>query len=974
MRNAVENPILNGPFREPARHYDFSGPEPRILDGRRAAGYYGVARTDQAQGAIAANPFIPLPLVNEIRARVKSWRERGWPGVTPVTHDLLEHWSREDRRPLFFAQREAAEAIIWQTEASVAERQGVDVPEDAPNDADSQRKGYAALRRHCAKMATGSGKTTVMAMVAAWSILNKLASKQDARFSDSVLVVCPNLTVKERLQVLKPQLAGNYYDTFDLLPAGYRALIGRGRVHVTNWHEFNPQDDARGRGIVQRGRESDAAFAKRVLERDLGSARNLLVLNDEAHHAYRLAPRPDDDQLALALSAEERDEAKAFAEEATVWVGGLDRIHATRGIRLVVDLSATPFYLKGTGYPEGQPLPWIVSDFGLVDAIESGITKVPRIPVMDNAGRPDPQYFRLWQTIMSTLPESERQTARRGAKPESVWRHAHAALVTLAGKWKATFERFRESRYPVPPVLIVVAANTALAKLIADSLRSGGVVSELTGESTFEINTRVLAEAEAEEGGTKEDAAQRLRITTATVGKAEWPDGKPPEGFEDAAEPPGRNVRCVVSVGMLTEGWDAQNVTQIFGLRAFTTQLLCEQVVGRALRRMSYEVNPDTGLLDPEYADIFGVPFEVIPIQGVKVGAAPALPPPSTLVQALLSRRDKEIEFPRVEGYVIDVRSRIRCDVDAIPAIRVEPQIQPTEVVTRSQMGYAPRRPGPGTTVGEPEVLTRDEFYREHRVQRTAFEIARDVTEILAGASLGGEAALPEGKAPQASGRLLFPQVLRFAQEFLDRRIDLAPDAAREEVALENYRLPITARLLAAIEPDTSAGEPPILPRIERHRPVGRTSEVMFRTTKPTKETMKSHVSHVVLDSPTWEGAAAYHLEMSPVVQAWVKNDHLDFEIPYEWEGKTHRFVPDFLVRVETAEGYAMLVLEVKGYEREQDRAKYAAADKWVRAVNQHGQFGRWAFRVCKEPNGLRAALEAFAGSSGSPSSATSFN
>jgi type III restriction enzyme len=959
VRNAVENPILNSPFREPERHYDFSGPEPRVVPGRRPAGYHGVARTDQVQGALAANPFIPLDRVNEIRARVNAWRERGWPGVTPVTRDLLEHWSREDRRPLFFAQREAAETIIWLTEGAAADRQGVDVPEDAPNDPESEKKGYAALRRYCTKMATGSGKTTVMAMVAAWSILNKLANRQDARFSDAVLVVCPNLTVKERLQVLKPQLAGNYYERFDLVPAGYRALLARGRLDVTNWHEFNPKDDARSRGIVQRGRESDGAFARRALDRDLGKAANLLVLNDEAHHAYRPARAKDDDQLALPMSAEERDDAKQFAEEATVWVGGLDRIHATRGIRLVVDLSATPFYLKGTGYPEGQPLPWIVSDFGLVDAIESGITKVPRIPVMDNSGRPDPQYFRLWQAIMDKLPESERQTARRGAKPEGVWRNAHGALVTLAAKWKATFERFRESRYPVPPVLIVVAANTALAKLVADSLRTGGVVAELAGDATFEINTRVLAEAEAEEGGTKEDAAQRLRITTATVGKAEWPDGRPPDGFEDLAAPPGRDIRCVVSVGMLTEGWDAQNVTQIFGVRAFTTQLLCEQVVGRALRRMSYEVGPD-GLLEPEYADIFGVPFEVIPVQGVRVGAAPPLPPPSTLVQALPSRKDREIEFPRVEGFVMDVRQRIRCNLDAVPTVRVEPQIETTEVVTRSQMGLGSRRPGLGTTLGEPEVLTRDEFHREHRLQRTAFEIARDVTEALAGARVAGAQQFAPRK-PQEGARLLFPQVLRFAQEFLERRLDLAPGAVREEAALEVYRQPIVSRLLAAIEPDTDAGETAILPRIERHRPVGRTSEVMFRSTKPTKETMKSHVSHVVLDSPTWEGTVAYHLEMSPRVQAWVRNERLDFEILYEWDGRTHKYLPDFLARIETAAGYVMLVLEVKGYEREQDRAKYQGAEKWVRAVNAHGGFGRWAFMVCKEPNALRDMLDKFA-------------
>src|SRR6266542_1306590 len=416
MKNAVENPILNSPFEEPARHYDFTGAEPRIVEGRRAAGYYGVPRTENMQGALAAHEFFPLPVVNEIRRRVKDWRERRWPGATAVTRDLLEHWYRPDRRPVFFTQREAAETIIWLTEASPADRQGIEIPLDEPVDLESIKKGYKALRRYCTKMATGSGKTTVMAMVAAWSILNKLANKKDARFSDAVLVVCPNLTVKERLQVLRPQAAGSYYETFDLVPAGYRDLLARGRVLITNWHVFAVKDDTNSRGVVKKGRESDAAFARRVLDRDLGKSGEILVLNDEAHHAYRPAMREeDDDQLGLALTADEKEEAKKFAEEATVWVGGLDRIHKARGIKAVVDLSATPFYLKGTGYREGDPLPWIVSDFGLVDAIESGITKVPRIPVMDNSGNPDPKYFRLWQTIMADLPDSERETARRRA-------------------------------------------------------------------------------------------------------------------------------------------------------------------------------------------------------------------------------------------------------------------------------------------------------------------------------------------------------------------------------------------------------------------------------------------------------------------------------------------------------------------------------------------------------------------------------
>jgi type III restriction enzyme len=984
-RNVVEDPILNGPFEEPRRHFDFSGFTPRVVEGRRAAGYHGIARSDRmGDAALATHEFIRLELVNEIRARVGAWRRRRYPGVTPTTRDLLEHWHEADRQPLFFCQREAAETIIWLVEASAADRQGIEIPFDTPNDLESLRKGYQPLRRYCAKMATGSGKTLLMAMVAAWSILNKVANKKDARFSDAVLAVCPNLTVKERLGVLRPTEPGNYYERFDLIPSGYRELLSKGRVFVTNWHAFAVKDDSVRRGIVQRGRESDAAFVKRVLHKELGNAQNLLVLNDEAHHAYRSAPpaseeeeqlrfqgdarrggarshRPaseEEEQLRFQdLSVDEKKEAEDLVEEATVWVGGLDRIHKVRGIRFTFDVSATPFYLRGSGYEEGSPLPWIVSDFGIVDAIESGITKVPRIPIADDSGRPDPKYFRLWQSIMERLPLSERETQRHRAKPEAVWREAQGALSTLAGKWTVTKEHFDTSGYPVPPVLIVVAQTTAIAAVVADALKRGDVLDDFKGDVTFAIDSKVLAEAEAaQESGARDDARELLRLKTATIGKASWPDDRSPPGWEDLPVPPGKDVRCVVSVGMLTEGWDAQNVTQILGLRAFRSQLLCEQVVGRGLRRMSYDVDPVTKLFTPEYCDVFGIPFEVVPVQGTIARPGRAAPP-STLVQALDERKHLAIEFPRVEGYVVDVRERIRCNVEAIPSLHIEPLVEPTAVFVREQVGWALRKPGGGTSVGQGETVTRERFYAEHRLQKTAFGIARDITEVLAGGNVS------EGKQPRTArrhdaARLLFPQVLRVVESYLAHRLTVAQTARKEEVALAKYRDVIVERLLAAIEPDTDAGEAALLPRIERHRPLGSTAEVQFRTVRPAQETRKSHISHVVLDS-RWESSTAFYLEQSPYVIAYAKNDRLGFEILYEWLDRPCKYFPDFLVRVDPGDGeLAMLIVEVKGHEDEQDRAKRTMALKWVRAVNHHGGFGVWDFTVARAPDAVGNLIE----------------
>ena len=911
MSLLVDNPILNSPFGEATRYWAYEDGQPVLKEGRRPAGYYLKARTRGPQPALLEEEFVPLELVNTIRERVKAWRERGYPGVTPITRQLLNHWNNPEReRKLFFCQREAAETLIWLVEASPAEKQGIVIPRDN------------GLVRYACKMATGSGKTVVMGMVIAWQVLNKLANPQDKRFSDAVLLVCPNLTIRERLQVLLPWKPGNYYEKFDLVPRGMLERLQQGRFQVTNWHLFQPRDDSRSRSVVRRGPESDAAFCRRVLK-ELGSKGNLLVINDEAHHAYRPAPLPEEERARLS------PEEVAEREEATVWVGGLDRINAVRGINFCVDFSATPFYIKGSGYEEGAPFPWVVSDFGLVDAIESGIVKIPRVPVDDNTGALIPKYFRLWEWVNQRLPASERQTARRRARPESVLREAEDALATLASEWKRTFEEFQKAGSPVPPVMIVVCDNTDLARLVHEHIAGGNVLRELEGEATFRIDTKLLAEAEAAyEGETRAEAAERLRRVVDTIGKLEW---------EGEGDPPGKNIRCVVSVGMLNEGWDAQNVTQILGLRAFTSQLLCEQVVGRGLRRLNYD-----DFSEPEYVDVYGVPFEVIPVKK-KPRSSAEVQRVSTLVRALPERKHLEITFPRVEGYVFDVRQRIRLNLKDVPYLQLDPGQAPTEVTVKPAVGYRIGRPdrlGPG-----PEAVhDRNPFHREKRLQATVYEIAAELTRRL------------KEKGEDWSARhILFPQVLAAVWQYLEERVVVVdPDTPLEEVALLRYRQHIIERLMAAIEPDTEAGEPPLLPVIERCRPVGSTSEVLFRTVRPCVGTTKSHISHVVLDAPKWEHSVAYQLERIPEVVAYARNDHLDFTIPYEWEGARHEYRPDYLIRWRGADGQEVrVILEVKGFETERDRQKEAAARRWVRAVNRHGEFGRWAFVVCRDPGEL---------------------
>ena len=543
----------------------------------------------------------------------------------------------------------------------------------------------------------------------------------DPRYPRRVLVVCPNLTIRERLSVLRPGDPGNYYEKFDIVPSSMRPELAKGKVLVTNWHRFSPEAEAITVGGVQVGRlgeETPEAFARARLG-DLWDDEPLMVLNDEGHHAYRPAPVDE----ATKLSAEE----KADREEATVWVSGLDRINAACGIGLCVDLSATPFYIQGSGYPEGSPFPWIVSDFSLVDAIESGITKIPRLPAIDNTGRPDPKYFRLWEHVGRSLGPGDRLPGGK-PKPEAVYREAEDALLTLAGEWKERFEQLQAAapgQERTPPVMIVVCDNTDVAmhfhRMISgetlveaadeigrededqdDEDRPAGRRKKpkptkrhgmgLPGfpelwngsgaEVTLRIDSKLLAAAESEDPRTtRKDAAEELRKIVSTV-------GKPGE--------PGEHIRCVVSVNMLSEGWDADNVTHILGLRAFHSQLLCEQVVGRGLRRMDYVPDPETGLLTEEYVDVFGVPFSLIPFKGREPGGkAPPEDRPKHEVMALPERKALEIRFPVVEGYVASLRRhRIACDLDSVERTSLDPWSTPTAVFVQPQVGYQVGHPG----------------------------------------------------------------------------------------------------------------------------------------------------------------------------------------------------------------------------------------------------------------------------------------
>jgi type III restriction enzyme len=1046
----VDKPIICSPYDEPNDHWLYNtqtGEASRAGTRRSASYWYKTERTGSAQSQLfAEEERDDLPLVNKLREDVKRWREAKDPykGASNVTKELLRHWADpKRRRRLFFCQREAIETIIYLAELRIpgkSSRTGfktfslsddnlakllwgerpslVDLASktffptliDRPLDPD-----LTPLRRLGCKMATGSGKTVVMAMLISWAFCNRGVNRESRDFPNAVLVCCPNLTVKERLQVLRPENPDNYYAAFDLVPVNLRPHLQAGKVLVENWHGFAPEsvhkEGDKCYAVVNKGPETSETLARRVLG-DLYDRMPIMVLNDEGHHCWRPAPQAVDSQeqeenelkpkkgrKKNALTKEEQEELESEAVEARIWLDGLDQINnclgADRpGISICIDLSATPFYLRGSGYPEGQPFPWLVSDFGLVDAIESGIVKIPRLPVKDTAGkrdeagRPDPKYFRLWHNIVGSLQPSEKHGSGK-PKAEMCYREAEGALKQIAGQWLERFRYIQQAtpdQERVPPVLILVCDNVEIADYFyrkisgeteeevvtlqdVEDVEAGedeetqtskkdkpkkrvnygqsAILSEFsntpTRKYTVRIDTKLLKDAESEDPAkTKKIMAEELRRIIATV-------GKPGE--------PGEFVRCVVSVSMLTEGWDANNVTHILGIRAFGSQLLCEQVVGRGLRRMSYEPAWDEEekkfLLLPEYADVYGIPFSVIPFKGRPVNQSTPEDKPKNRVWSLPDREEMELRFPIVEGYVFQLtKGLLRCDVDEIEPFGIDPRLEPTATFLRPTTGYLDTQSG--AVSFEFVQQDRTSYYGQTHFQSILFQITQLIIDDLLAPTKASSDKKSRVMRLQ-SRHHLFPQVFSFVQGYVWKKVGFNGVDPRE-LGLEKYVRLLVERLRDAIVPDDTAGEPPLLPILNRYRPCGSTAGVDFTTTRSVTPTTKSHINAVVLHSD-WEADAARLLDSSDLVTCYARNDHLGLVISYEYLGVDHSYEPDFLAHLDND---ITLILEIKGYEvhdPEQTNAKHNAARKWVRAVNNLGDFGTWNFLVCRELDDLLPSL-----------------
>ncbi len=916
---------------------------------------------------------------------------------------------------------EAAEAIIFLREARNDFLQGMEIPMDEPGP-DGKENGLTAFTRYACKMATGTGKTTVMGMLAAWSILNKVNDHGNSRFSDVVLVVCPNITIKNRLQELDPQLGeGSLYRTRDLVPPNFMPQLTSGRVIVTNWHVFEAQTmqvggtsskvskagverrskdyitigpkttTARGKrylspddlskqvaaGLItvlneERDKsgnlkrvyvesvkyiESDASVINRVLGRDIGKKGNILVFNDEAHHAYRIRRAEEKEETSEEEEVfGEEEESEEFFKEANVWMDGLDKMHGRsgRGINFCVDLSATPYFLARVGRETNRPFPWVVSDFGLTDAIESGLVKIPQLAVRDTTGKEIPGYFNIWRWILPQLTPSERGGKKESPKPEAILKYANPPIAMLSGLWEQMRLEWEEKKDdPRPPVFVIVCKNTKIAKVIyewigenkppygipplaIEAFRNNGK------RNTIRVDTKVIMESETDES--KSDETKWMRYTLNTVGRTDWPQDKLgrsiyPEGFEELAEklkrplhPPGKDIRCIVSVSMLTEGWDCSTVTHIIGLRPFMSQLLCEQVVGRGLRRRSYEPLGD-GKMEEEVAKVFGVPFEVIPFKQNKSGPQPP-PVKRHHVYAVPGKDKYKIIFPRVEGYRGAIRNRVVLDQSVAP-LRLDPLKIPPEVQMKAALPANSGRPslmGPGKIVD----VTMNPYRQGRRFQELVFDLARDLTREYV--------SQPGCNAPS---HVLFPQLVEIVRKYLNEKVQPIGSADIMDVFMSPYYGWVLERLVNAIKPDTALGESPEVPRYEINRGPGSTTEVDFWTSREVREVVHSHLNYVVADTRVWEESAAYTIDTHPSTDAFVKNSGLGFAVPYLFSGQAHDYIPDFIIRLK-GDLPLHLILETKGYDPLME-VKRQAAERWVNAVNADGSYGKWKYRIATD-------------------------
>jgi type III restriction enzyme len=1019
-----ENPILNNPYEQPHQHYatnlkgelDYERP----LDGRRVFSpeVQGIPIRQGDQGDLMEANEIAYTqfgnhLVNLLRREIAAWRQADYPQTTRISRDLLRFWflnpERDNIQSLFFAQREAIETAIWLNEVAEKSNVGQHVLRELAKAQAISSSPENNLPRVAFKMATGTGKTVVMAALIAYHFFNRSEYRNDVRFADNFLIVAPGITIRDRLSVLRVDAvpgaeAQDYYYQRYLVPKGWLKDMQElnSRLVITNYHAFEPklvQGNKRSpmdgkiqpNGRKQEEREDYSQLISRLLSGFRPGSR-LLIINDEAHHCY--LPREDTRKA-------EGEDSQTENERASVWFNGLVRIAQRYKVRGIYDLSATPYYLTGSGYEPYTLFGWVVTDFGLIEAIESGLVKIPFLPTRDDTQQIAlPVLRNLYEHVRDKLPKAGRKKAKARAREEGkilaeeppdlpdilktalaqFYEHYEEEFTSRRHSSAATAQSGQLTLDDAPPVFIAVCNNTSVSKEVYKYLAGYEIPSADESQppqvvpGAFELFSNydrgssrarskpptLLIDSDALENSDQVDNefkkvfapeikrfkeeyaqvhgqgsaeqitdAQILREVVNTVGK------------RNAL---GSHIRCVVSVSMLTEGWDANTVTHICGLRRFGSQLLCEQVAGRALRRRSYYLEgydkqgePTTDKrrivswkFPPEYAHIIGVPFKLF--KGGKT--VPRSPKPATRVYALPERAEKyEITFPNVEGYRLDYsQGALRSDFSGSGDYAIDGSKLPTKTFM-------------GTALSGAEVELSPESILAMREQQIIYNITRGVIKL----HFSDEQGSPEFHR--------FHEIRALVEDWYRNHLRvLGKDQQWKKLVYYADPRTVAAHIRRGIQGGEGA-EQKIRAILNHYNPIGSSKYVNGQTTREIYPTRHSHVNVVVIDSG-WEGRAAKVLDdlaEEGFVTAWVKNAFLDFRIPYmDKLGAQRDYLPDFVVRARNGEPIN-LILEITGMRNDKPEKKWTVENRWLPAINRvrdrHG-WAKWDFlEIADETN-----------------------
>ena len=992
-----KQPILNSPYEYPGRHWELDEagqPTQNIVNRRRPAEFISpIPKPRQQKDSTVQQSDFGLheatevstenlnyehtEIINAVRRQVDEWRKIPNPNqwqVTSVTARLLQHWRHHefsDIRP-FFCQIEAVETAIWLTE--VAPRKNRQPGREYLKHLEKvNHHANPGLSRLALKLATGAGKTTVMAMLIAWQTINAVRHPQSRRFTNGFLVVTPGITIKDRLRVLQPNDPDSYYQSRELVPNDMLPDLEKARIVITNFHAFKLRDRIElskgGRSLLQgRGQaldteETEGQMMQRVVPELMGM-KNVVVFNDEAHHCYRENPGEKEEGK---LKGDDKKEAEQNTKAARLWITGLETVGNRLNVNRIFDLSATPFFLRGSGYAEGTLFPWTMNEFSLMDAIESGIVKLPRVPISDNIpGGEMPKFRNLWEHIGKKMPKKGLDKAKL-LDPLSLPVELQTALEALYGHYEKTFDLMKEAGIEVPPCFIVVCNNTSTSKLVYDYI-SGFYRENESGQQSFTagrlklfrnydgngnrlgrprtllIDSQQLESGDALDRNFSKVAADeidrfRREIIERTGDRKLAEDISPQDLLREVMNTVGKqgrlggSIRCVVSVSMLTEGWDANTVTHVLGVRAFGTQLLCEQVVGRALRRQSYDLNDDN-LFNVEYADVLGIPFD---FTAKPVVAPPIVPRKTVQVKAMSPDRDHlEIRFPSVSGYRV-----------ALPDQIVTAEFTPDSVLTLTTDLIGPSITTNQGIIGEGIDLSLIHT-KDYRYSSLVYELTKRL--------LYTKMRDPGGEPIHS----LFGQLKRITRQWLDNYLVCLDDTYPAQIMYQELADMACGKIFAAIT-KANTGKHEIKAVLEPYNPVGSTTNVNFNTTKTNRwsaDSGKCHINWIVLDSD-WEGIFCQIAESHPHVRSYVKNHNLGLEVPYRYGSTARTYLPDFIVLVDDGRGeddLLNLIVEIKGYRGEDAKVKKETMDTyWVPGVNNSGRFGRWAFAEFTDVHTMKA-------------------